>query len=490
MLFNSIAFLVFFPIVTALYFWAPLRRRVTMLLVASSVFYMMFVPSYILILGFTIVVDYFAGILIEQRHGRSRRLWLMASIVANVSVLAIFKYYGFLTGNVNTLAALMKTGFAIPPLNILLPIGLSFHTFQAMSYTIEVYRGHQKAERDFLTYALYVMFYPQLVAGPIERPQNLLPQFRVLHRFDYVRVVGGLQRMAIGMFKKVVIADTLAPQVDRVYDAATQYTGLPLIIATFFFAFQIYYDFSGYTDIALGSAQVMGFKLMENFRVPYVAKSISEFWSRWHISLSTWFRDYVYIPLGGNRTSRPRWYFNLLVVFLISGLWHGANWTFIIWGGLHGVYLVIGQITGPVRERLRTRLSTFIPRFVLSGMSMVTVFLLVGVAWVFFRATSLHTAWYIVTHLTTGLGAQIRDMLAGGPLPGTFNPVAVMLSLGLIVGATAVEYIAIEKRGTREFNLLAGFNTPLRYAVYLFLIYGSLMFGASSGEHQFIYFQF
>ena len=293
MLFNSLHFLVFFVVVTTTYFVIPHKYRWFLLLASSCYFYMAFVPIYILILGFTIVIDYFAGILIENTKGKKKRLFLIASLIANIGVLAVFKYYNFLNDNLNILLHGIGYQNPIPHLSILLPIGLSFHTFQAMSYTIEVYHGKQKAERHFGIYSLYVMFYPQLVAGPIERPQNLLHQFYEKHYFDYQRVTDGLKLMAWGLFKKVIIADRLATVVDNVYNNPLEHTGLSFIIATIFFSFQIFCDFSGYSDMAIGAAQVMGFKLMKNFDRPYHSKSIHEFWGRWHISLSTWFKDYL-----------------------------------------------------------------------------------------------------------------------------------------------------------------------------------------------------
>jgi len=352
MLFNSFEFLIFFIIVTSLYFSIPHKFRWALLLFASCVFYMFFIPAYILILIFTIVIDYFAGILIENAVGKKRKHFLWLSLAANIGVLAFFKYYNFFNENLTEILSVSGTKNPIPYLNIILPIGLSFHTFQAMSYTIEVYRNHQKAERHFGIYALYVLFYPQLVAGPIERPQNLLHQFREKHFFEYNRVVDGLKLMAWGLFKKVVIADRLAAMVDVVYDDPSHHFGLQVIIATVFFAFQIYCDFSGYSDMAIGAARIMGFKLMTNFNRPYFSKSISEFWKRWHISLSTWFRDYLYIQLGGNKVVRSRWYFNLFITFVISGLWHGANWTYIIWESLHGAYLIFALVTKNWRNNL------------------------------------------------------------------------------------------------------------------------------------------
>src|ERR1043165_6740014 len=338
MLFNSLHFVFFFILTTTVYFLLPHKWRWAFLLLISCYFYAVFVPIYILILAFTIVVDYWAGRLIED-HRHQRRPLLLASLIVNIGFLAFFKYYNFLNENLTHLLGLAGRNNPIPALRILLPIGLSFHTFQAMSYTIEVYRGNQKAERHFGIYALYVMFYPQLVAGPIERPQNMLHQFHRKVGFNYDRVVAGLRLTLWGLFKKIVIADRLSIYVDAVYNNATHHSGITCIVATIFFAFQIYCDFSGYSGIALGAAKVLGIDLMENFRRPYLATSIKDFWSRWHISLSTWFRDYLYIPLGGSRVKMPRHILNLLIVFMVSGLWHGANWTFLIWGALHGLYL-------------------------------------------------------------------------------------------------------------------------------------------------------
>nr|HMQ77897.1 MBOAT family O-acyltransferase [Flavobacteriales bacterium]HMR29263.1 MBOAT family O-acyltransferase [Flavobacteriales bacterium] len=294
MIFNSIAFLVFFVVVTTTYHLLPHRWRWPMLLAASCWFYMAFVPVYILILAFTIAVDYGAGLLIERSEGVVRRRWLIASIVANVGVLAIFKYYGFLTENIEAMVrAAGWTGYTIPDLGIILPIGLSFHTFQSLSYTIEVYYGRQRAERHLGIFSLYVMFYPQLVAGPIERPGNLLRQLHLPMAFDPGLLASGLRLMAWGFFKKIMIADRVGAMVDHVYDAPYTHDGPALILASLLFAVQIYCDFSGYSDIALGAARCLGIDLMRNFRTPYASTNISEFWRRWHISLSTWFRDYV-----------------------------------------------------------------------------------------------------------------------------------------------------------------------------------------------------
>jgi D-alanyl-lipoteichoic acid acyltransferase DltB (MBOAT superfamily) len=478
MLFNSWQFLVFFPVVTILYFAFPFRLRWFLLLVASCVFYMAFIPVYILILAFTIVIDYFAGLIIGGARGQRRKVYLLLSIVSNVGILAFFKYYNFISENITGLARLLHWNYSLRSLAIILPIGLSFHTFQAMSYTIEVYRGHQKPERHFGIYALYVMFYPQLVAGPIERPQNLLHQFYEKH---------GLKLMLWGMFKKVVIADRLALFVDNVYNQPTNYKGVPLIVATVFFAFQIYCDFSGYSDIAIGAAQVMGFRLMTNYNRPYHAKSIAEFWKRWHISLSTWFRDYLLFSLGGNRI-KWRFYFNLFLTFLVSGLWHGARWTFVIWGALNGFYLLFSIWTKDVRTRL-LRVTGIWGSKIHKYLQVAATFALVCFAWIFFRANNLADALYIITHSLAGAG----DFLSNVGQKESLRP--------LLLGRTAEEFlIAVAAIGFMEFihliqrhrgirHMLSGKPIYLRWPVYYALVLFILAFG-EFGVKQFIYFQF
>jgi len=474
MLFNSFEFLLFFVIVTTLYFTLPHRFRWFMLLAASCYFYMAFVPVYILILGFTIVVDYFAGIWLEEAEGKRRKLLLTLSLIANIGVLAVFKYYNFINDNLTLL--LHGAGFEnpIPYLSILLPIGLSFHTFQAMSYTIEVYRGHQKAERHFGIYALYVMFYPQLVAGPIERPQNLLFQFYEEHKFDFDRVSSGLKLIMWGFFKKLVVADRLAVYVDAVYNHPENHNGTTFIVATVFFAFQIYCDFSGYADIAIGTARVMGFKLMENFNRPYFAKSVSEFWRKWHISLSTWFTDYLYISLGGNRVSVPRWYFNLFFVFLISGLWHGANWTYVIWGALNGIYLIAALVW---KRSLLAKISfnNFLPPFLANAFNMLATFMLICYSWIFFRANNINDAILITKKIASDHG----KLFYNNP-----NFIFSLAAIGmLLVAETKKEYF------DKQFSFFNNSNIVIRYATYTTLVLIILLMGVFDGS-QFIYFQF
>jgi D-alanyl-lipoteichoic acid acyltransferase DltB (MBOAT superfamily) len=492
MIFNSLEFLVFFPIVTLLYFLLPHRMRWPLLLAASCFFYMAFVPVYILILALTIVVDYAAGIGIERSQGMRRKVILWASLIVTALILFVFKYFDFFAWNANHLAKLIGWNYSVGTLAILLPIGLSFHTFQSMSYVIEVYRGAQKAERHFGIYALYVMFYPQLVAGPIERPQNLLHQFHAPHRFDYGDVTAGLRMMAVGFFKKIVIADNLSPLVNNAYADPAQQSAAALLVATVFFAFQIYCDFSGYSSIAIGTARVMGFRLMTNFRRPYLASSVAEFWTRWHISLSTWFKDYLYIPLGGSRVGRLRHLANLMAVFLVSGIWHGANWTFIIWGALHGSYLIAEQWTSGLRAHGRRAFGSGPARVIPAVLGPLYVFALVTLGWVFFRAKTVPDALHICSRLPAGFleiarnlahPAALRDLLGGLGMDAT----RFAFCAGLIVALIAVEAVE-EKTDVNAFIL----NRPvwqrwaLYYACLLLLIFGSSL----NSQQSFIYFQF
>ncbi len=479
MLFNSLSFLIFFPITTALYFLLPHKFRWALLLLAGCIFYIAFIPSYILILFFIILVDYGAAFLIDGSSGRKRKVFLAMSIVANVGLLAFFKYYGFAADNVANLANFLGWNYSLPALAFILPLGLSFHTFQAMSYTIEVYRGNQKPEKHLGIYALYVLFYPQLVAGPIERPQNLIHQFYERHDFDYDRVTSGLKLMLWGFFKKMVIADKAAIFVDVVYNNVHSYQGVSLWVATILFAFQIYCDFSGYSDIAIGSARVLGIKLMDNFKQPYFAKSIAEFWQRWHISLSSWFRDYLYIPLGGNRVSRIRWYLNIMIVFLVSGLWHGANWKFVIWGALHGFYQLVGISKNNLKEYIKRILSSW-TAVQLESMNyyflqtykffqVVITFMLVSFAWIFFRAPNIDDAFYVVRNLLSGPITR-EALLLGQPLTRLIT---------LVVAIMFMEYAPL----TRVKSVYG------RWGICLVLFW-SIIFLGQFGEKSFIYFVF
>lgn len=432
--------------------------------------------------------------MIENSEGRKRKLFLIASIVANVGVLAVFKYYNFFASNIDILLHSMHiTVTPVPLLRILLPIGLSFHTFQAMSYTIEVYRGKQKAERHFGIYALYVMFYPQLVAGPIERPQNILHQFHEKKFFDYNNAVSGLRLMMWGMFKKVVIADRLTELTDPVFNHPHSYPPITLVLATVFFAFQIYCDFSGYSDIALGSARVMGFRLMKNFDRPYSSKSISEFWSRWHISLSTWFRDYLYISLGGNRVSVPRWFFNLFFVFLISGFWHGANWTFIVWGALHGFYLIAAILIQKAKVKLFGASDKKEKSAWENGLNIFITFVLVAIAWVFFRANTIREAVYIIGRFPFAFKDIVRIYKTHDVEFMNIWDINEFLTIKRLAFAFfLIVLLELIQLAQQKVNLIQKlYKTPIyfRWLMYYSIIYMIISYGVFK-NHQFIYFQF
>ncbi len=466
MLFNSLPFLFFYLIVTPLYFLLNDSKRWILLLIASCYFYITFVPAYILIIGFTIVIDYYAALALEKTLDKKRRKRLLIlSLVANIGVLAVFKYYNFFAFNINQ----VFNNNPVSYLKILLPIGLSFHTFQAMSYTIEVYRGNQPAEKHFGIYALYVMFYPQLVAGPIERPQNIIYQFYEKHRFDAEGFKAGLMQMATGLFKKVVIADRISILVDGAYAHPKTQSGTTLLVATLFYSFQIYCDFSGYSDIAIGAARTMGFRLVENFRSPYFSTSVNEFWSRWHISLSTWFRDYLYIPLGGNRVAISRWCFNLMVVFIVSGFWHGANWTFIIWGALHGVFLIINLTYNKTLQHYGYQFKPFPLKTLLKT---VFTFCLISFAWVFFRAAYVSDAIYIVKKF---FSISLKDTVHF-----SLNNNEILFSV-ILIGLLCLKekfYLTIPTKNTFTFVML-----------FLSIIFCCYFFGVFNNK-QFIYFQF
>jgi len=477
MLFNSFEFLFFFPLVTVLFYALPHRFRWAMLLLASCLFYMAFIPKYIVILGITILIDYVAGIRIEDStNPKGKKQWLVGSILSTCLVLFIFKYFNFFNTNFKSLADVFGLHYPVPMLNIILPIGLSFHTFQSLSYVIEVYRGQQKAERDFGIYSLYVMFYPQLVAGPIERPQNLLHQFHEYHAFSYDNVVKGLRMMLWGLFKKMVIADRISQLINPVYAHPEQFHGFEVWLAALLFGMQIYCDFSGYSDIAIGAGRTMGFHMMTNFNRPYFSKSISEFWKRWHISLGTWFRDYLYIPLGGNRVGKPRYYFNLMATFLVSGLWHGASWNFIVWGGIHGALQVVEAMTRKYRNR--TGLSS--QKGLLVWLQGLYVLVFTNLAWIFFRSPNFSTAGSIFR--------QAADL--GGTRWGQFHYGTSPAQLWIALLAIAfMETIHVVERRRKLPEYLAQQKPAFRWAFYMVLLLAVAHLGIYQNT-DFIYFQF
>jgi D-alanyl-lipoteichoic acid acyltransferase DltB (MBOAT superfamily) len=485
MLFNSLEFAIFFPVVTLLYFILRGWPRLWLLLVASCIFYMAWKPVYIVFLFALIGIDYVAAFFIGSAKGHSRKLYLGLSLAANLGLLGYFKYFNFFNDNLGTVAHSFGWDYHIEPLHLLLPIGLSFHTFQAMSYTMEVYYGRRKAERNLLVYALYVLFYPQLVAGPIERPQNLIHQFRESHVFSYDRFVRGIQLMLTGFFKKMAIADRLSPWVDIAYKSPANFSGGELLVATYFFAVQIYCDFSGYTDIARGAATIMGFHIMENFERPYLASSIAEFWRRWHISLSTWFRDYVYRPLGGNRESLLRTCLNLAIVFLLSGLWHGANWTYVIWGALNGLLLIIFVTTKSMRAWMSKTLG--LDRHPLLH-NVIAVFItsnLVVFSWIFFRAKNLGDALIVIRRIFS------RVSFPGlANLHASIDMTQFLVSLALIVGLFAVESFGGKWALWKSVDGMPSWLRWSAYYLFALLLILLVLTNPTQKAQQFIYFQF
>jgi D-alanyl-lipoteichoic acid acyltransferase DltB (MBOAT superfamily) len=430
--FNSWQFMLFFPVIAALYFVVTHRVRKNalsqgLLLAGSLFFYACWNPAYLSQILFSVAVTWASGILMEGRASGHKKLILAGSLALNLAVLFFFKYFNFFADTMNALFP--RPASIIPAFNVLLPVGISFYTFQALGYSIDVYRGTVKAERGFLTYALFVTFFPQLVAGPIERTGSLLPQFKADHHFDYDRVTGGLKLAAWGMFKKVVIADRVAVYVNGVYGSPAVYPAAALLLATFFFAIQIYCDFSGYSDIAIGCARVLGFKLMTNFQKPYFARSIADFWRRWHISLSTWLKDYLYIPLGGNRRGAERQIINLLVTFLLSGLWHGAAWHFVFWGLLHGIFQAAGRLTAKARAAFRRAIGLRDGSRLTRAWQIVVTFALVCLAWVFFRADSIADA-FLICRKFASLPAELAEYIRQLPTTGIMGMARTAFQLG------------------------------------------------------------
>ena len=469
MLFNSLNFLLFFPVVCLAYFAIPARTgrvRNGMLLAASYYFYMNWHAEYALLLLATTVVTYVAAIGVERgSNAQRRRIWFASGCVLALTGLFVFKYSGFVADNVEQLLSALGIGIALPDFALLLPVGISFFTFQALGYLIDVHRGTTKAETDFMTFALFLSFFPQLVAGPIERSSNLLPQFRERHTVDYERVMAGVEMMVWGYFLKLALADRCAIYVDAVYNAQTIQSGIAYTVASVLFTFQIYGDFAGYSLIAIGASRVLGFRLMDNFRAPYLSASLGEFWQRWHISLSTWFRDYVYIPLGGNRRGRLRCYLNLLVTFTVSGIWHGANWTFAAWGVLHGTGLCIEKALGIAKKSYKG-----IRRTVHVALTFVAVNLL----WIFFRADSIDMAFTIIGRMLTNFDVP-------------YIPLTVLVLSAFAIAVVLTKEIA-EERGIKLFATTRR-NAVVRHAMTSVTIAYVILFGVLGGD-QFIYFQF
>ncbi|MBN1531768.1 MAG: MBOAT family protein [Spirochaetes bacterium] len=485
MAFDSLTFLAFFISIVFVNYMLPHRLRVVFLLLCSYVFYMSWELKYGLLLFISTVITFSSAILISSSASmRKRRILLVINMLLNFGILLFYKYFNMFGDTFNSISELFHSRMAMPDFHILLPIGISFYTFKAVGYTIDVYRDNIEPERNFFSYALFVSFFPQLVAGPIDRSKNLLPQIRSFHAFDYTKSMAGIYLMAWGFFKKLVIADRIAILVDSVYNSPHEYTGLPLIVATLFYAFQIYCDFSGYSDIAIGAGEVLGFNFIENFNSPYHAKTIREFWQRWHISLSTWFRDYLYIPLGGKRVTTIKKYRNIMITFIVSGLWHGADWKFIIWGGLHGMLLVISYVVSGVKERFVTAVGyNKFPR-IRALVQVIIVFLLVDVGWIFFRGNTFSDSLYILTHLFSGIGAQLSNITR--IMPGALNRFEIVI---LFIAIIVMEFVELlQKRGSVR-ERIQMLHPITRWSLYYSLIFITLILRAKSGS-GFVYFQF
>ena len=496
MLFNSVDFLIFFPVATCVYFAVPHRFRYLWLLVCSYYFYMCWNAVYALLLFASTFITWASGMAIDAYRRRDDaqselqcRGMVAISFTLNLALLVIFKYTDFVIGNLNRIFGGIGISFALSEFGLLLPVGISFYIFQALSYTMDVYRGDVGVERNLLRYAVFVSFFPQLVAGPIERSSRLLEQFYARHSFSYERMVRGLMMMMWGYFQKMVIADRLAVLVSQVFDYYTYYSGVQILVGCVFFAFQIYCDFAGYSCIAIGAAQVMGFDLMQNFAQPYLASSVAGFWRRWHISLTSWFRDYLYIPLGGNRRGTLTKYRNILIVFLASGLWHGANWTYVIWGGLNGIFQILGELLRPARERFQRLLRMDGDAASARIMSTLLTFLLIDFTWIFFRSDNLTAA--------TGI---IRQLFSRVNLPVLFDGGLYNLGLSRIDFSIALLSIFIllvvdvlHERNVRIRSWILRQNLWFRWTVYLLAIFSVLIFGFYGPNYdaaQFIYFQF
>ncbi|MDN5203075.1 MBOAT family protein [Fulvivirgaceae bacterium BMA10] len=473
MLFNSIAFLVFLPVVFILY-WFIVNKNLKVqnffLVVASYVFYGWWDWRFLSLIVISSSIDFIVGqFLGKEERKNKRKLLLSISILANLGFLGFFKYFNFFVESLRSSLETIGVHAELTTLHIILPVGISFYTFQTMSYTIDLYKRKIEPCHDWMAFFAFVSFFPQLVAGPIERAKHLLPQFYKIRRFDYSRAVTGSRLILWGMFKKIVIADRLAEYVNLVYNHPQDHQGITVILATIFFAFQIYCDFSGYSDIAIGVARLFGFDLMTNFRTPYFSASIKEFWSRWHISLSTWFRDYVYIPLGGNRASTPRWIYNLMMTFLVSGLWHGANWTFVIWGFIHGSINAIEALWSKYKP-FNLRLPHLIRVFI--------TFTIVCFAWIFFRANHVQDAFLLIQN-----AFNISFDWDSIKLIAVFNFMILLLLISLLIFVELVMQSDFIKRKVFVYQ-------PVRYLAYSMVIMIMALLGVFQNEQDFIYFQF
>lgn len=494
MLFNSLNFMIFFPIVVLVYFIIPKKIRYIWLLVASYYFYMCWNAKYALLIGVSTLITYLSGLLLNRaKKSITRKLVVALSFVSNIGILLFYKYFDFLLENINAFIGTMGGELVSNPFDIILPVGISFYTFQALSYTVDVYRGEIEAEKNPLRYALFVSFFPQLVAGPIERSKNLLNQLKEIEHikvWNYDRIANGLMQMVWGLFQKMVIADRVSIFVDTIYANLHAVGTFETIFAAIGFSIQIYCDFAAYSTIAIGAAKVMGFELMENFNTPYFATSIKDFWRRWHISLSSWFRDYLYIPMGGNRKGKIRKYFNLLVTFLVSGLWHGAAWTYIVWGGLHGLLQIIGDAISPIKEKMYDAFKVNKKAFSFKFGQILVTFSITTLIWVFFRAETINEALYFFKRMFTGWNPWVlfnESMYSWG-----LDRIETNILFAAIFSMLLVEVLKYVKK--IEFSdFMIKQNLWFRWIVMIGMIVGILVYGQYGidfDSNQFIYFQF
>jgi len=496
MSFVDLRFLIFFPTVVTLYLLLPQRFRWMLLLAASYIFYMAWKPEYGLLLFSITLIDFLAGHYIgKEENAVRRKMYLLISLTTNLSILFYFKYFNFVFSSIEQVLNFAGGDITLPVLNILLPLGISFHIFQSMSYTIDVYRRHTEVVTHFGKYALYVSFFPQLVAGPIERPGGLLKQIMEERKFEISKARSGTKLMAWGFFKKLVIADNIAPLVDSVYSDPTGFPGPSLAIATILFTYQIYCDFSGYTDIARGSARIFGYDLTLNFNRPFSATSMANFWRRWHMSLSSWLRDYLYHPLAlsGKRHSRNRIYASLFITFVLIGLWHGANWNFVIFGALHGIYLTTGLYTLKWRQYLAKtigdvlHISLFMPTFA----KRLAVFMMFAFSLIFFRSQSLSEGLYIVSHLFRGVPEFLSSLVSTS---GFAHVVAMNVPIyGTLIGILGIVFLEwIERTHSSGYleSRLSLIPRKWRFVIYGIAVFSILAVGSFGASQQFIYFQF
>ena len=483
MTFNSFGFLIFYPIVLILYFVLPKKFTKYMLLIASYYFYLAWNIKLAGLIIFTTCVSYFCARIIEKNESKKVKKWcIVITLIASLGVLFFFKYYNFVADSASFVFGLF-TGMQYDwTLNLVLPVGISFYTFQTLSYAIDVYRGNEKCERDFITYALYVSFFPQLVAGPIERPGNLIPQLKVKNEFKKENVELGLQQMAVGFFKKIVVADLIAEYVNPVFNNASQTTGFGVMLGSILFAIQIYCDFSGYSDIAIGCSKIMGINLMQNFNEPYRARSIKDFWNRWHISLSTWLRDYLYFPLGGSRCSKPRHMFNIFIVFLASGLWHGANWTFVLWGVFHGVIRILEELLKPTRTKLLEKMGIKENNKGLIIFETLFTFIIVCFSWIIFRANNISDLGTLLSKLFTSFGGFTETLNYMG-----LSLSAIICTILSIVVMFLFDRILTNKDKVYPTSLMS--KSTIAWSVWAIAIAWMLLLSIG-GASTFIYFQF